>query len=803
MKSQFFKIMVSSVIIIFIFSGESRGQGEQYNIERTIADQAQQNTIAFDGLAFLTGNLGGQSFLPPGKVADYSGFQYLRDNDPTQLGHNTDFVTIIAFNVLNILTTEQIDRLVARAQVQVDLINEYAYKRFPLMKAFRRLFENDLPSGATGLDREAVMSYSADLYRIDGEISYDRAKLMGGIVRSFTAKQRASLDSLKALNGIGNWDRTLSDPLRDLHLEHDVNVAVMTYASEMFSWYAGSVEGDVYFCPERQGTYFGSFYLKDWPAMGNPNYTIDEQLTARAGEEFLAVLTPAQSDQVKNLVELQRADLYEIVDRREDVSIQLRRFMTEEEIDSTAVMNLSERYGELDGEIVYFYATCFAEIGQALSSGQQANLTALADSLGYIPATGAFLYSQPIDMLEIENTDFLFGGETLTPTEQKLPDTGQTSDFTSTFGEDSDYTINPPAYADNHDGTITDLVTGLIWQKSDGGEMTWDNAKNFSDSLTLGGFSDWRLPTSHELFNLLDQGRNPALNPDYFTISDAEYWWSANTLVGDDSKVWAANAGGGIGAHPKSETVSAGGAKRFHVRCVRGASVVSQFVNNSDGTVTDQCTSLTWCQQETGEMTWEEALAYCESLSFANHSDWRLPNIKELRSISSDQLSHPSVSTTYFPGGLANSYWSSTTEVRHADQGWFVNFETGLVGHEEKTIKHYIRCVRGGTDDQTSVSENSETAPRDFKLYQNYPNPFNPETTIAYQINAPADVLLKIFNLNGQEVKTLVQEFQMPGSYQFKWDATDNWGQKVSSGIYLYQIQAGNNSQTKKMMVLQ
>ena len=69
---------------------------DPYIIDQAISDEAQGNTIAFDGLGFMSGNLGSQTFLPPGKVADYSGFQYLRDNDPTQLGHNTSFVTIIS-----------------------------------------------------------------------------------------------------------------------------------------------------------------------------------------------------------------------------------------------------------------------------------------------------------------------------------------------------------------------------------------------------------------------------------------------------------------------------------------------------------------------------------------------------------------------------------------------------------------------------------------------------------------------------------------------------------------------------------
>lgn len=381
---------------------------DQYTITQAISDEAQRNTIAFDGLAFLTGNLGSQSFLPPGKVADYSGFQCLRDNDPTQLGHNTSFVTIIAFNVLHILTTDQINMYVARAQNQIDQINAFALKRFPLLKAFRRLKEGDIPGGTSGLSKEAVMAYAAELYRIDGLISYNRAKLFGTVVNSFSSEQKAKMDALKALNGVGHWDSSLSNPLEGLNLPQDVNVAVMTYASEMYAWYAGSVTSDVYFCPERHGTYFGSFYLKDWPAMGNPNYTIDETLTANAGQNFLAILTTTQADQVKGIVDLQRSALTELVAKREAVSTELRKFVASGTADSTTVIALSERYGELDGELSYYYASVFTQVYNTMSDEQKVKLTKLASDLGYINPSGAFQYSQPVAMPEILNTDFMF-----------------------------------------------------------------------------------------------------------------------------------------------------------------------------------------------------------------------------------------------------------------------------------------------------------------------------------------------------------------------------------------------------------
>ena len=381
---------------------------DQYTITQAISDEAQRNTIAFDGLAFLTGCLGSQSFLPPGKVADYSGFQCLRDNDPTKLGHNTSFVTIIAFNVLHILTTDQVNMYIERAENQVEQINAFAYKRYPLLKAFRRLKEGDIPSGTTGLNEDAVLSYFSGLYTLDGQISYDRARLFGRVIGSFTSEQKAKMDALKALNGVAHWDSTLSNPLQGLNLPQDVNVAVMTYASEMYAWYAGSVTSDVYFCPERHGTYFGSFYLKDWPAMGNPNYTIDETLTANAGQNFLAILTTTQADQVKGIVDLQRNALNELVAKREAVSTELRKFLASGTADSSTVIALSQRYGELDGELSYYYATTFTQVWNSLSADQKTKLTQLASDLGYVNPGGGFLYSQPIDMPTIENTDFMF-----------------------------------------------------------------------------------------------------------------------------------------------------------------------------------------------------------------------------------------------------------------------------------------------------------------------------------------------------------------------------------------------------------
>lgn len=146
--------------------------------------------------------------------------------------------------------------------------------------------------------------------------------------------------------------------------------------------------------------------------MGNPNFTINEQLTASAGQRFLSILDASQAAVVTNLLEEQRAALYGIVDTRTEIAMQLRRFLTESTVDSTTVMDLSAEYGAQDGVIIHAYATRFAEVAAGLTTAQRAQLTALADSLGYVPATGGFLYSTPVAMPSIANTDFLFAAST-------------------------------------------------------------------------------------------------------------------------------------------------------------------------------------------------------------------------------------------------------------------------------------------------------------------------------------------------------------------------------------------------------
>lgn len=107
----------------------------------------------------------------------------------------------------------------------------------------------------------------------------------------------------------------------------------------------------------------------------------------------------------------------------------------------------------------------------------------------------------------------------------------------------------------------------------------------------------------------------------------------------------------------------------------------------------------------------------------------------------------------------------------------------------------------------TFVKDDDHNTPQRFELSQNYPNPFNPTTRIQFRVSSlefgnPAQTTLKVYNILGQLVRTLVDEEKMPGKYKINWDGKDDSGKEVGSGIYFYQLRTRDYTDTKKMVLL-
>ncbi len=336
-------------------------------------------------------------------------------------------------------------------------------------------------------------------------------------------------------------------------------------------------------------------------------------------------------------------------------------------------------------------------------------------------------------------------------TMRRLPDTGQAQSFTNTPGEDADFAINPPFFQINGDETVTDTITGLMWQQTDGGEMTVENAQIYCENLALGGHNDWRLPSAQEAYSILNHGKsNPALDGTVFPNSGAEYWWTYEHDVTNANKIWVTNAGGGIGNHLKTETVSAGGTKKIHVRAVRDVQpppiVAAHFLDNGDGTVTDLLTNLIWQKTPAPDsMTWENALVFAENLNLAGKNDWRLPNIKELQSLNDEAFSNPSVNAGFFPNIGAKKYWSGTSLPNQTVRAWYWDTRFGITTYADKIRKLNLICVRGPINPTTKTGDlHAEIAG-----ISAFPNPFSDHVFLK---KAPENAVFEMTNAVGQVV---------------------------------------------------
>jgi len=292
----------------------------------------------------------------------------------------------------------------------------------------------------------------------------------------------------------------------------------------------------------------------------------------------------------------------------------------------------------------------------------------------------------------------------------KCPDTGQTICHDSLgnwvnctgTGEDGAYTINAPSYTDNGNGIIMDNITGLMWQsQGDGTVRTWGQANAYCSGLALGGYTGWRLPTDFELMTIVNYGAYfPAINRTFFPIVSDSLYWSSTTCAVDSAYAWYVDFFSG-----QIITYTATADKlysSYNVMCVKGNQFASVLVDNGNGTITDSTISLMWQKQDDGTTkSWDQALSYCEGLSLAGFTDWRLPNVKELRSIIDTTTYSPAINQTYFPNTKNDYYWSSSDPLYGLNysktETWSVRFDVGYPDYIiSKTANHYVRCTRGG-----------------------------------------------------------------------------------------------------------
>lgn len=293
------------------------------------------------------------------------------------------------------------------------------------------------------------------------------------------------------------------------------------------------------------------------------------------------------------------------------------------------------------------------------------------------------------------------------------------------YGQDAQHVGNQPSYTRSADGlTVYDNVTGLTWTRSpdlDGdGDIDVDDKLTFAEALAyadatlnpqnFGGYDDWRLPSMKELYSLMDfRGRDPDpmggsadapfIDTEYFDfaygdlaagerIIDSQFW-SSNAYVGTVFDGQPATFGlnladGRIKGYPSG--TSGPITKLNYVYFVRGNADygVNDFVNNGDGTVTDEATGLMWAQDDNGVgLDWEEALAWVEqknAATYLGHNDWRLPNAKELQGIvdyarAPDATSSAAIDPVFNTTAITNeagetdypAFWSSTTHVSERD----------------------------------------------------------------------------------------------------------------------------------------
>ncbi|MFB9053823.1 DUF1566 domain-containing protein [Formosa undariae] len=331
------------------------------------------------------------------------------------------------------------------------------------------------------------------------------------------------------------------------------------------------------------------------------------------------------------------------------------------------------------------------------------------------------------------------------------------------YGQDATYTGNKPSYTDNGDGTITDNITGLMWEKDMGEKMSYEASFSKAQESNLGGHSDWRVPTIKELYSLMlftgqvkgAKSGKLFIDTDYFnqllgdtTIGEREIdaqTWSSTEYVGltmnGDKTIFGVNfIDGRIKGYPKFNKRK-NSENTMYFRMVRGNTDYGKnnFIDNGDGTVSDYATGLMWQKADDGKgRDWETSLAYSEDLELAGHTDWRLPNAKELQSIvdysrSPQTTNSPAINPIFStseikdPEGNSGQYpffWTSTTHldgVNPTSSAVYIAF-----GEGQGKMRNQLMDVHGAGCQRSDPKSGNKNK---------YPTYFGPQGDVRYVYN--------------------------------------------------------------------
>jgi hypothetical protein len=202
----------------------------------------------------------------------------------------------------------------------------------------------------------------------------------------------------------------------------------------------------------------------------------------------------------------------------------------------------------------------------------------------------------------------------------------------------------------------------------------------------------------------------------------------------------------------------------------------------------------------------------------ASDNDWAPAEHLDLFPIATIDYSFsaPQIPAKVIPGP-GDCWWERRTSIIELQDGFmsdlagddhlnpqgnqpFLFADDGTVCSSVRKCNHVVEDVDEAAEEERKMAY--ESLPTEFSLHQNYPNPFNPSTIVAYDIPVSCHVRIEIFNILGQRVITLVDEAKEAGRYQANWNSTDASGRRVSSGVYLYVMKAGQYSRTMKMLLM-